>query len=82
MEEPPPITIKKPSNNKTNITGANQNFFRSFINSHKSLSKSIVSLFNQLNINLFQIQFSQPILVDLASQKHTHLSPNNPFPCS
>lgn len=41
MEEPPPITIKNPSKSKIMITGASQNFLRSFINIHKSFSKSI-----------------------------------------
>lgn len=41
MDDPPPITIKNPRSNKTTITGANQNFLRSFIKPHKSLSKSI-----------------------------------------
>lgn len=45
MEEPPPITIKNPSSSSTMITGASQNFFRSFMNIHKSFSKSILTQF-------------------------------------
>jgi hypothetical protein len=42
MALPPPNTIKMPNNSKTIITGANQNFLRSFIKSQRSLKMSII----------------------------------------
>ena len=38
----PPKTINKPNSNKTIITGANQNFFRSFKKNQMSFMKSII----------------------------------------
>lgn len=43
--EPPPKTMSIPSNKRIMITGASQNFRRSFMKNHKSLINSIVLLF-------------------------------------
>ncbi len=46
-DEPPPITIKTPSNNKTIIIGINQYFFRSEKKSQRSFNKSFMSDLNK-----------------------------------
>lgn len=38
----PPKTISKPNKSNAIITGANQNFFRSFMKNHKSFNMSIL----------------------------------------
>ena len=42
--EPCANTKSAPSNNKTIMMGASQNFLRSFMNPHKSFNKSIISM--------------------------------------
>jgi hypothetical protein len=50
----PPKTINNPRRSRTMMIGASQNFFRSFIKSHKSFKKSIVhTLGLNKNVGLF-----------------------------
>ena len=41
-DDPPPITIKKPSINRKKMTGTSQNFFRSRTKLNRSLTISII----------------------------------------
>jgi hypothetical protein len=53
--DPPPMTIRIPSNNRTIIMGANQNFFLAPRNLNKSLRKSIFTI-------LIEFKFCFPII--------------------